>query len=76
MWTVRQWLGCLTRKSELAKKLRSGGAYYDVGSNVGCVLIPLAKIVGESGQAIGFEPQPANHLTAEKVQVQSTCELA
>jgi FkbM family methyltransferase len=45
----------------LAKKLRSGGVYYDVGSNVGCVLIPVAKIVGERGQAIGFEPQPANY---------------
>jgi FkbM family methyltransferase len=45
----------------LEKKLRSGGVYYDVGSNVGCVLIPVAKIVGERGQAVGFEPQPANH---------------
>ena len=45
----------------LTKKLQQGGVYYDVGSNVGCVLIPVAKIVGERGQAIGFEPQPANH---------------
>jgi FkbM family methyltransferase len=45
----------------LARKLRPGGVYYDVGSNVGCVLIPVAKIVGERGQAIGFEPQPVNH---------------
>ncbi len=45
----------------LAKKLRSGGVYYDVGTNVGCVLIPVAKILGERGLAIGFEPQPANY---------------
>jgi len=56
----------------LTTKLRSAGVYYDVGSNVGCVLIPVAKIVGERGQVIGFEPQPANHLIAEKLQGQST----
>ncbi|MGD0123753.1 MAG: FkbM family methyltransferase [Terriglobia bacterium] len=45
----------------LAKKLRLGGVFYDVGSNVGQFLIPVAKMVGERGEVIGFEPHPANH---------------
>jgi FkbM family methyltransferase len=45
----------------LEKKLRFGGVYYDVGSNVGQFLIPVAKIVGERGRAVGFEPHPVNH---------------
>jgi len=45
----------------LERKLRLGGVYYDVGSNVGQFLIPMAKIVGERGQVIGFEPHPVNH---------------
>jgi hypothetical protein len=32
----------------------------DVGSNVGQFLIAVAKIVGQGGQAVGFEPDPVN----------------
>jgi FkbM family methyltransferase len=45
----------------LANHLRQGGVFYDIGSNVGQFLIPMAKIIGERGQAVGFEPHPANH---------------
>jgi FkbM family methyltransferase len=45
----------------LEKRLRRGGVYYDVGSNVGQFLIPMAKIVGERGRVIGFEPHPGNY---------------
>jgi len=45
----------------LAKKLRTGGVYYDIGSNIGQFLILAAKVVGERGQAVGFEPHPVNH---------------
>jgi FkbM family methyltransferase len=45
----------------LAKRLRGGGVYYDIGSNVGQFLIPMAKIAGERGRVIGFEPQPGNY---------------
>lgn len=45
----------------LEKRLRPGGVYYDVGSNVGQFLIPMAKIVGERGRVIGFEPHPGNY---------------
>jgi FkbM family methyltransferase len=45
----------------LANNLGKGGAFYDIGSNAGQFLIPMAKLVGERGQAIGFEPDPGNH---------------
>jgi len=45
----------------LEKTLRAGDVFYDVGSNAGQFLIPMAKIVGESGQAIGFEAHPGNY---------------
>ncbi len=45
----------------LEKKLRLGGDYFDVGSNVGQFLIPAAKLLGERGRAVGFEPHPVNH---------------
>ena len=45
----------------LAEKLRPGGVFYDVGSNVGQFVIPMAKIAAQRGEVIGFEPHPANH---------------
>jgi FkbM family methyltransferase len=43
------------------RKLRGGGVCYDVGGYLGQFLIPVAKIVGERGLVVGFEPLPANH---------------
>jgi len=45
----------------LAGKLCPGAIFYDVGSNVGQFLILAAKLVGEQGRVVGFEPHPANH---------------
>ena len=45
----------------LEKRLRGGGVYYDIGSNIGEFLIPVAKIVGERGRVIGFEPYPGSY---------------
>jgi FkbM family methyltransferase len=45
----------------LEKRLRGGGVYYDIGTNVGQFLIPMAKIVGEGGRVIGFEPHPGSY---------------
>jgi FkbM family methyltransferase len=45
----------------LEKRLRRGGVYYDIGSNIGEFLIPVAKIVGERGRVIGFEPHPVSY---------------
>jgi FkbM family methyltransferase len=45
----------------LQEKLQGGGVFYDVGSNAGQFLIPIAKMIGERGEVIGFEPHPTNH---------------
>lgn len=36
--------------------LGSGDVFLDVGSHIGQFIIPLAKLVGEKGQVIAFEP--------------------
>lgn len=46
-------------KSALFSLVRMGDVVIDVGTNVGEVLLNLAKRVGTSGRAIGFEPNPA-----------------
>jgi FkbM family methyltransferase len=40
----------------LTTKLRPGDVFFDVGSHLGQFAIPLAKIVGNQGQVIAFEP--------------------
>ncbi|MGC9994376.1 MAG: FkbM family methyltransferase [Terriglobia bacterium] len=45
----------------LRETLRFGDVFYDVGSNAGQFLIAAAKIVGDSGRAIGFEAHPGNY---------------
>jgi FkbM family methyltransferase len=45
----------------LKETLRFGDVFYDVGSNAGQFLIPMAKIVGDPGRAIGFEAHPGNY---------------
>jgi FkbM family methyltransferase len=45
----------------LAKRLRRGGVCYDIGSDVGQFLIPVAKLLGGRGRVVGFEPHPGNY---------------
>jgi len=60
--TLEEWYGGeMDFIQALAGRLAQGGVFYDVGSNVGQFLIPMAKILGERGTAIGFEPHPENH---------------
>jgi len=60
--TLEEWYGGeMDFIQALAGHLAQGGVFYDVGSNVGQFLIPMAKILGERGEAIGFEPHPVNH---------------
>ena len=42
----------------LTTTLRPGDVVFDVGSHLGQFAIPLAKIVGDRGQVIAFEPDP------------------
>lgn len=44
----------------LAKVLRPGMVYYDVGANVGFFAVIAARILGPSGQVVCFEPLPQN----------------
>jgi FkbM family methyltransferase len=42
----------------LISTLRSGDVFLDVGASIGLLSIPIAKVVGERGQVIAFEPEP------------------
>jgi FkbM family methyltransferase len=41
----------------LISTLRPGDTFMDVGSHIGLFAIPLARVVGEQGQVIAFEPE-------------------
>jgi FkbM family methyltransferase len=41
----------------LVANLGPGDVFYDVGSQIGQFVIPLAKVVGNQGQVIAFEPE-------------------
>lgn len=41
----------------LAQVLKPGDVVLDVGANIGCHTVPFAKLVGESGRVVAFEPQ-------------------
>ena len=42
----------------LARYLKPGGVFYDIGANIGFYTVIGAKIVGESGRVYAFEPFP------------------
>jgi FkbM family methyltransferase len=41
----------------LISTLRPGDTFLDIGSRIGLFAIPLARVVGEQGQVIAFEPE-------------------
>lgn len=41
----------------LLQMLREGSVVAEIGSNIGCHTVPLAKHVGPSGRVLAFEPQ-------------------
>lgn len=41
-----------------AQFVKPGMCVWDVGANIGALTVPLAKLVGETGQVCSFEPQP------------------
>ena len=49
----------LSVQEALRRTLPRGGVLYDVGANVGFFTLLGARIVGESGRVIAFEPVPA-----------------
>lgn len=62
----------------LGERLPKGGTYWDIGSSIGFYAVLVARIVGETGQVLAFEPEPrsrerlqqnvdANHLPNVRV---------
>lgn len=47
-------------QAELERSLRPGMVFYDVGANVGFLTLIAARLVGDQGQVVAFEPLSAN----------------
>lgn len=47
-------------QNALAKHLKPGGTFFDIGANVGFFSLLAARLVGPSGRIVAFEPVPAN----------------
>jgi FkbM family methyltransferase len=47
-------------QEELAKHLKSGHVFYDLGANIGFYTTIAARIVGDSGRVYAFEPFPVS----------------
>ncbi len=45
----------------LVANLGPGDVFFDVGSHIGQFAIPLAKVVGNQGQVVAFEPEAQAH---------------
>src|SRR5262245_36198270 len=46
--------------------LKEGDVFIDVGANIGWFTVHAAKLVGEKGQVIAFEPEPSNLAMLER----------
>jgi FkbM family methyltransferase len=44
----------------LARELREGAVFYDIGANVGYMTLIAARLVGPQGRVLAFEPVPEN----------------
>jgi FkbM family methyltransferase len=47
-------------QSALARELRAGATFFDIGANVGFITLLAARLVGPTGRVVAFEPVPAN----------------
>ncbi|MHB1231512.1 MAG: FkbM family methyltransferase [Burkholderiales bacterium] len=56
------WLGTYEsdKQQQLARLLKSGMAFYDVGANAGFYTLAAARLVGERGHVFAFEPLAEN----------------
>lgn len=50
----------------IARYLKQGDVFYDIGANVGFFSLIAARLVGASGQVYAFEPVPANASLIQK----------
>jgi FkbM family methyltransferase len=53
-------------QEELAKHLKSGHVFYDLGANIGFYATIAARIVGKSGRVYAFEPFPTSVAAIQK----------
>jgi len=54
----------------LAKKLRAGDTFLDIGAAFGVISLPLAEIVGSTGKIYAFEPaKQTRHLLEQIIQL-------
>lgn len=68
------WLGSYEyhKQRELAKTLRPGQVFYDIGANAGFYTLLASRLVGSEGHVVAVEPLPRNlhylrrHLTLNK----------
>jgi len=58
----KYWLGTneLPVQQTLARQLRPGDVFYDVGANTGFFTVIGARLVGSKGRVYAFEPVPEN----------------
>lgn len=56
--THRTWETHL--RATLARCLKPGGVFVDVGANIGVMSFDAARLVGPEGRVIAFEPEPRN----------------
>ena len=56
------WLGAYEWGTQriLEKYVRAGGTVFDVGANVGFFTLVAARLVGDEGRVVAFEPLPRN----------------
>jgi FkbM family methyltransferase len=47
-------------QEEILHHLRPGGCFYDVGAHIGYYSLLVARLVGEKGRVLAFEPDPTN----------------
>ncbi len=79
-FNVGEWMewaayfGLLNTTAEhILPRLKSGDYVVDIGTNIGSVIIPMAKKIGPTGKAYGFEPSPGRfkkcqeHLIFEQI---------
>ena len=53
----------------ILKFINEGDTVFDVGANIGCFSVPMAKKVGSNGKVFSFEPQPfINKLLKKNIQ--------
>ena len=53
----------------ILKFINKGDIVFDIGANIGCFSVPLAKQVGSEGKVYAFEPQPfINKLLKKNIQ--------